>query len=367
MAYGNGYTYRRSVTVDNTKVSGSSDHSSFPMLFSGTYSYLATTGNGGKLETGYDFIFTSDANGSTTLSYEIEEHDTSTGEVIIWVKIPTLSHDSDTTIYLFYGNSGVSTSQESITDVWDSNYVAVYHCNNTPTGSAGDVVDSTSNSNDGTTVYMGSSDLVSAAVGNGFEYNGTNENFSAADSTSFDDITSQITVSCFAKITGTGYNNGDILGKRGAGNVGSWVLLAIDSGEFRWYIKDSATWRGPAGASYTLNTQHHLFATYNGSNVSLSMDGGSYSNFSYTGDIDETDVDVYSGKNENQGSFLPVIVDELRVSKTARTLDWGKTSRNSMISPSTFYDIGNEEAGGGLIDNQIAGMTKTTGIYKLSL
>ena len=57
----NGYSYRRTITIDHTKVP-STDQSNFPVLFSGTYSYLATTSNGGNVTSanGYDIIFTSD-------------------------------------------------------------------------------------------------------------------------------------------------------------------------------------------------------------------------------------------------------------------------------------------------------------------
>src|SRR5689334_23170379 len=60
--WNNGYTGRRTVVIDHTKVPNT-DQTNFPLLFSGTYTYLATTGNGGGVtnSNGYDIIFTSDA------------------------------------------------------------------------------------------------------------------------------------------------------------------------------------------------------------------------------------------------------------------------------------------------------------------
>ena len=43
------YQYRKQVTIDNTKVSGTSDLSSFPVLVSETDTDLRTTGNGGQV------------------------------------------------------------------------------------------------------------------------------------------------------------------------------------------------------------------------------------------------------------------------------------------------------------------------------
>src|SRR5262249_37663693 len=125
------------------------DQSNFPVLISGTYSYLATTGNGGNVTNanGYDIIFTSDANGSNPLAFERESYNASTGAVNFWVKVPTVSHTSDIVIYMFYGNSSVTTDQSNKTAVWDSNYKGVWHLPNGTTLSASD---STSNGNNGT-------------------------------------------------------------------------------------------------------------------------------------------------------------------------------------------------------------------------
>src|SRR6202023_984049 len=70
------YSNRRAITLDHTKVPNT-DQSNFPVLISGTYSYLATVANGGKAQNvnGYDIIFTDDAPGSTRLDHEIESYD----------------------------------------------------------------------------------------------------------------------------------------------------------------------------------------------------------------------------------------------------------------------------------------------------
>src|SRR5687768_9845668 len=69
-AWANGYSYRRTITIDRTKVPNT-DQTNFPMLITGTFSYLATAANGGNVQnsSGFDIIFTSDAAGSTLLSW----------------------------------------------------------------------------------------------------------------------------------------------------------------------------------------------------------------------------------------------------------------------------------------------------------
>ena len=124
------YTYNsyRAITIDHTKVPNT-DQSNFPVLISGTYPYLATVANGGQVQnsSGYDIVFTSDAGGTSKLNYEIESYDAATGSIIAWVQIPTLSHTADTVIYLQYGNSIISASQQNKTGVWDSNFIGVWH------------------------------------------------------------------------------------------------------------------------------------------------------------------------------------------------------------------------------------------------
>src|SRR5437660_4509790 len=122
--WSNGYGYRRPITIDHTKVPNT-DQSNFPVLLTGTYAYLATISNGGNVTSnnGYDIIFTSDAAGTTVLPYERESYNYFTGAVLFWVKAPTLSHTTDTVVYMFYGNGAVTTDQSNKTGVWDSNYV----------------------------------------------------------------------------------------------------------------------------------------------------------------------------------------------------------------------------------------------------
>src|SRR3984893_19097942 len=80
--WSNGYTYRRAITIDHTKIPNT-DQTNFPLLISGTYPYLATTANSGAVQNanGYDIIFTSDAAGTSTLPFEQESYSSATSQV----------------------------------------------------------------------------------------------------------------------------------------------------------------------------------------------------------------------------------------------------------------------------------------------
>ena len=49
-------------------------------------------------------------------------HHAASGAVNYWVKMPLLSHTTDTTICLCYGNSSITSDQSNKTTVWDANY-----------------------------------------------------------------------------------------------------------------------------------------------------------------------------------------------------------------------------------------------------
>jgi len=57
----------------------------------------------------------------------MERYVSTTGEVIAWVKLPSLSGTTDTSIYMYYGNSGAS-DQSSATTAWDTNTKLLLIC-----------------------------------------------------------------------------------------------------------------------------------------------------------------------------------------------------------------------------------------------
>src|SRR6266481_995214 len=209
------YSYRRAITIDHTKVANT-DQSNFPVLVSGTYSYLATVANGGKVQNsnGYDIIFTSDAAGSTKLDHEIESYNASTGAVNFWVRIPTLSHTADTIIYVQYGNSAVSTSQENKAGVWQAGYQSVYHFGSTvgaDSGSAGYGLSQT-----------GTVTAVTGKISGGVSFNGSAGNYLSHSSVSaFPSGTSAVTLEAWIK--SSGFPNGEVVAYGSNANNGARI------------------------------------------------------------------------------------------------------------------------------------------------
>lgn len=133
------YCYARAISIDHRQVANS-DQTDFPVLISGTFSYLATAANGGRVQNanGYDIVFTSDAAGLNRLDHEIDSYDPATGKAAFWIRIPALSHTSDTPIFMWYGSSSISTSQENKPGVWSNHYISVFHFGSSTSLSLGD-------------------------------------------------------------------------------------------------------------------------------------------------------------------------------------------------------------------------------------
>ena len=70
--------------------------------------------------------FTPTPGGVTKLKWQVEKYDGTTGNLIAWVKIPSVSSSSDTVFYLFYGDSSINTDQSDPPNTWDANFKGVW-------------------------------------------------------------------------------------------------------------------------------------------------------------------------------------------------------------------------------------------------
>ncbi len=139
--YDTEWEYRNKITVSLNSVI-SNDLTDFPVLIKFTHDDLKQANE----NMGRDFVFT-ESDGITKLSHEIEQYDNTTGEIIAWVNFPTLDAISSTDIYIYYKGNTVGFNSA---DVWNDDYVVVWHLNQTSTGTSNEFKDSTSNENHGT-------------------------------------------------------------------------------------------------------------------------------------------------------------------------------------------------------------------------
>jgi len=141
------------ITFDNTAVDDSL--TDFPMLivFSSTQSdFWDHAKNDGS-----DIRFIDDDD-STELYFELELWNSTTRDMVAWVRISQVDANSASDhVWIYYGNDGASfNGYYSSNHVWDSDYRAVWHLNQTN----GSYDDSTSNNNHGTEVSVESREAI---------------------------------------------------------------------------------------------------------------------------------------------------------------------------------------------------------------
>ena len=102
-----GYAYQKTLTVDGGQVVGS--HSDFPVLIHITDNDLR---DHVRNSSGFDIIF-SDIN-YNKLDHDLVSYFPATGELLVWVRVPTLEAGINTQIRMFYGNPQITTDQSSM-------------------------------------------------------------------------------------------------------------------------------------------------------------------------------------------------------------------------------------------------------------
>jgi hypothetical protein len=349
------YGYKKKITIDYTKVVG--DEINFPVLISVTDVNLADTSNGGHVESasGYDICFY-DSIETTLLYHEIERYVNTSGLLVFWVNIPSISSTTNTIIYIYYGKSGVIVDPSS-TSTWDTNYKMVQHMKDTTTSTTSD---STSYGNNGEKTSANNPPEINGKIGKAQDFDGSNDIITVADSA---------TLSALGLWTVETWYYGPfpsaiklLVAKDDVDNGWEWQLgfttvdmssIPIGPGSPR----ASNMWVAACDYKnhYAATAWHHILSTWDGVNavghVKFYIDGALFND--YTRDL------KYGTGGAPWNSVAPVsiggistsypqynldgILDEVRISNIVRTATWISTEYNNQNAPADFYDFDIEE------------------------
>lgn len=355
--YSTGGTWdaRQKITIDNTKVSGTSDLTNFPVMISSTIAGLTVAQTNGE-----DILFTS-SDGTTKLDHEIESFDQGTGALVAWVEIPTLAYNADTDIYIYYGNAE-ATNQENITGVWNTDYKGVWHLSEGDTTSADAYQDSTSTNSDGTLTDADGDTNTTTQLNGAMDFNGDADYINFADNAIYDITTTNdytwsfwINPDSLASSWQTVFSIAEdssnyffIYAHTVGGASGEWITTnGISVG---WYDSANVAFANSTDNSLTNTDWYHVVVTYdasepvssrytifvNGANVTDDHGGTGGSSTlspSYT----------RIAGNQPWGENFDGMLDEIRFMGSELTADWVVTEFNNQDSPGTFYSITGQE------------------------
>jgi hypothetical protein len=101
------FSKRVQITIHASQVAGGSPLIDFPVMIKLNGSQFQQIENDIG-PNGYDIQFRA-SDETTPLTHEIETYDETNDLLTAWVKIPSLSNSSDTVIYMYYGDSSISS------------------------------------------------------------------------------------------------------------------------------------------------------------------------------------------------------------------------------------------------------------------
>ncbi|MFI5160143.1 MAG: DUF2341 domain-containing protein [Sphingobacteriales bacterium] len=338
-AYGN-YTFSKVVTLNTTSLGITSNLTNFPVLLSitdpdliisGVCTDKLTTPNGPN----YDFAFVS---GGTELYYQVESYNQTTGTLLVWVQIPSLTYATNNSIYFYYGSPSPTVTHNTafFNNTWASDYKAVFHFNETTY--TGSVTDGTSNGHTGTANNMTSANLVTGKIGTAYSFNGSNTSVSSNAVT----ITGAFTISAWVKLATVGVDQKIMTNQTSVGSTSGGYKLGIFNNSIPETESGTAIDRGstPTPTAFTTGTWHYVQGVYSGTTLSTYVDGTQYEVFNTTNNPSSTNP-FYIGVGEGGAQyFLNGIIDEPRVSNVAKTADWIKAEYVDQGNPVSFTSVG---------------------------
>ena len=340
---GGTWDYRKGITIDHTKVD--MDLANFAVLISVTDTDLADTDNSGHVvqSDGGDILFTN--SDGDKLDHEIEKYTNTTGELIAWVEVDSLSSSVNTILYIYYGSSVVG-DQWDMNATWESSLKMVQHLQEevTDEGTVTDVhLDSTSNDNHGD---QRGNDDATAQIYKGQNFDGTDDYVDCGNDASLNFGTGDFTIEAWVKINS---GEGDIVYKITDDEVG-YELHSQGTSPYHFF-----TFRVNYNEFNTefVNAEEYYYIV----GVREGDEGRIYLNSNLEEELTIGIINVDNSENlffgkEIYHNFFNGAIDEVKIYNRALTANEISTQYNNQKYPDKadypddgFYSIGSEVEG----------------------
>ncbi|MGH7408668.1 MAG: DUF2341 domain-containing protein [Candidatus Methylomirabilales bacterium] len=336
------WQYKRKLTFNNSaQAQNLIDFPVLVVLNSSRINYGQTQ------DAGQDLRFT-DSDGVTLLAHEIEQWNEA-GTSYVWVKVPQIDASSTTDyIWMYYGNASASDGQNK-TAVWDGNFKMVHHLKET----TGPHRDSTSNANDSVAIDVGTQGSAAGQINGADNFiRASAHNVDVADSGSLDMAAADsFTVEAWVNTTFTaGWQIVVSKENVGVGSEGE-VQLWTNNGTASFWLNDGTNYARADSATGVANgAWHYLVGRWTEGSpgtAQIFVDGASVASGSNSLGAIQTATPLVIGEegDSNRGGNFDGRIDEVRVSKTARSDAWISAQYKSMTD--TFITPwGSEQSNG---------------------
>lgn len=331
--YNANWQYRQKVTIDHTKVP--STQTNIPV-----YVNLANMNTGffSNVKSDGSDIRVTQSDGTTECPFELVAISVAGSSGELHFKANSLSSIVDTDFYIYYGYASATAYAANATygsqNVWDANYMGVYHFE-------GNSNDSTSNVRNGTDSNMAYATSSGKLSGQGAFFNGSN---------------SKIDISATGLPTTGAYTFEAWFNQLSSANraiVGYGVQSTNNTNIFRTGNSPTANnlvnyWWGNDAASganvFTNGSFCYGVAQWDGTTRKILANNSSVYSNADSG-LNTTLSNGMIGADIG-GEFFYGGLDEIRISNIARSANWLTTTYNNQNSPSTFYTVGTQETNG---------------------
>jgi hypothetical protein len=291
----------------------------------------------------------SDEHGTTGLAYEIESWNPN-GASYLWVQVPALARD--TAIEAWWGAAGQAPPPCTTNgSTWANGYVGVWHMGQT------NALDSTANACNGSA--QGGVTLTTGVAGDACKFNGSSGCILVPDKACLNFTGPGLTLEAWVKPASLPGGEAALVRKER-----QWATQFNGPNTIRNLVDTTGVtgWTADHDVAYPFlaATWYYFSLLWDGANLMTLLDAGKRGSATCTGNIKSSGNAVTIGK---WNSHINGAIDEIRISKVARSSDWIWACYQNMASNAAFQTCGAIVPGRGLpgmVNQAVSNVTATS-------
>ncbi|SPF31226.1 Outer membrane transport energization protein ExbB [Syntrophobacter sp. SbD1] len=331
------WQYRRKIVFDTTPAGADikanlDDSAVLIRLHAGNFNFAAAK------EDGSDVRFMS-GDDKLPLKFQKEVYDPANEMALFWVRVPRIMAASkQDSSWIYYGNKSAPQAQQDQGGVYDVNQVLIYHLDE----EEGKPKDDTAYGNQPS--ESASEMGIPAVIGAGLTLNGSGDRIVIPRSPSLN-FSTGFTFSAWVRISQP-QNNARLLSWE---DQNQGIVVGIDQTK----VFARATTAGQKietgkTADLPIGSWHHLAVTAEPSKrIVIYLDGAEIDSVNLPGALPEPASDLCIGASLKEGGFFSGDLDEIELSKTARSADWLRAAFKGQGPDNLLASVMEEEGNSG--------------------